>query len=165
MRIFKKCIIVTLVLALIVGVVWAITTWLIPPSKAKMERIFNRDKDRLTVVVNYLANLDYPYIYINKSCIKDGVMFTGANTRYQEIEDETVLNCLKKLLKNRKYLVIGKSDNTVFFEKWSFYEKDRGIAFSINKDEPPIVEFLVKSEPLYENGWYYYETDYEEYRI
>ena len=27
-----------------------------------------------------------------------------------------------------------------------------------------MVEFLVKYEPLSEDGWYYYEADYEEYR-
>jgi len=128
-----------------------------------MERYFQRDEKHLKIVANYLENLDYLFIRIDKSNMKDGVMFTGANTRYQEIKDETVLKSLKVLLSVKGYIVIGKNQNTVFFRKWQFLGKDRGIALAFEK-EKLTVEFLVKTEPLSENGWYYYEADYEEYR-
>lgn len=156
--------IVTLSIAFVVGSVWIIISSLIPPDKEKMEKCFQQDKDDLSIIVDYLSNLDYLYVSIDKSSIENGVMFTGANTHYQKIENETVLKSLNRMLKNKKYKVIGKNDNTVFFQKWRLLEKDRGIAVSINKEEPPLVEFLINSETLSEFGWYYYEADYETYR-
>ena len=168
MRKFNKSInwilIVALSIAFVVGIVWITTSSLIPPDKEKMEKYFQQDKDNLSVITDYLSNLDYSYVSIDKSSIENGVMFTGANTHYQKIDDKTVLESLNRIFNNRKYIVVGKSNNTVFFQKWSFLEKDRGIAVSVNKEEPPLVEFLIKSEPLSKIGWYYYEADYEEYR-
>ena len=67
-------------------------------------------------------------------------------------------------LNSRSYVSVGKKDDTVYFEICWLFEKVRGIAVPINKDQKPMVEFLVKYEPLSEDGWYYYEADYEEYR-
>lgn len=148
--------------------IWGITSVIIasvtPPDKEKMEQHFQRDKETLTVVVDYLNDLDYPFVSISKSNIKTGEMFTGAYTEYQKIDDEAIVKAMKKLLNIGKYSVIGKSNNTVYFQKWSFIQKERGIAVALNKDSRPVVEFLIKSESLSEPGWYYYEADYEEYR-
>ncbi len=43
-------------------------------------------------------------------------MFTGANTRDIEIEDEVVIKALNRLLGKRGYRVIGRNDNIVFFK-------------------------------------------------
>lgn len=163
-KIIKWILIVALLLAVVVGIVWFSISSLVPPDKAKMQKCFQRDQKDLSIVVNYLSNLDYAFVSIDKSNIEDEVMFTGANTSYQKIEDTAVLKSLNRLLKTKKYIRVGKNDNTVYFEKWRFIEKDRGIAVPVNKENQPVVEFLIKSEPLSEIGWYYYEADYEEYR-
>ena len=90
-------------------------------------------------------------------------MFTGAYSRDQDINDKFVLESICSLL-NGKYIVIGKNDDTIYFEKWRFFEKDRGIAVQLNDDTPINIEFLVKVEKLSEKGWYYYEADYEKDR-
>ena len=64
----------------------------------------------------------------------------------------------------KNYEKIEKSDNTVYFRKWSFLQQERGIAFNTNEENSLSVEYLIKSEPLSEPGWYFYEADYEEYR-
>ena len=137
---------------------------IIPPDKEKMEKCFQQDKANLRVIIDYLSNLEYSYVSIDKFSVENGVMFTGADSRYQKIDDKTTLECLNRLLNNKKYIVIGKSYNTIFFQKWRFLEKDRGIAVSVNKGELPVVEFMVESEMLSETGWYYYASDYEEFR-
>ena len=157
-------IVITLLIALIVGIPWIATSMLTPPDKEEMEKCFQQDKDELIIIVDYLSNLDYSFISIDRNSLKNGVMFTGASTRYQIIDDKTALDSLKKLLNTRKYIVIGKNENTVFFQKWNFLEKDRGIAVPTVKEDPPFVEFITKSEDLSEIGWYYYEADYEKYR-
>ena len=91
-------------------------------------------------------------------------MFTGAYTRDKEIEDEAVIKSLNRIFGKRGYRVIGKNDNTIFFQEWAFLEKNRGIAYSINGEDKPVVEFLIKLEALSEDGWFYYEANYEEFR-
>ena len=39
-----------------------------------------------------------------------------------------------------------------------------GIAYSINEEEPTI-EYLTNLVPLSEAGWYFYEADYNEWRL
>ena len=168
MKKYNKHIILMLIFvlsgALIAGIIWFAVSPLIPPDREKTEKQFKRDRESLCIIADYLSDLDYSFVVIDKSGLKNETMFTGAYTRYQKINDKRVMKSLNKVLCYGKYLTVGKSDNTVFFKKWKFLEKDRGIAFSINKDEPPAVEFLVKYEKLSESGWYYYESDYEEWR-
>ena len=160
----KWMLILVLSIAFILSSVWTTISFLFPPNKVKIERHLQRDKYDLKIVADYLKELDYPYVTIDKSGVKNGQMFTGASTGYQKIDNKTVIKSLKRLLKNRKYKIIGKNYNTIFFQKWRFLEKDRGIAVMVDEEKPIFVEFLIKSEPLSETGWYYYESDYEEYR-
>lgn len=160
----KWLIIAFLSIALVVGIVWSTLLKFLPPDKERMEKCFQQDKDNLSIIVDYLSDLEYSFVSIDESYLEKGVMFTGAYTRLQKIDDETVLEALNSLLNSGRYETIGKNFNTVFFQKWSFIEKDRGIAVPINQNDKPLVEFLVHSEPLSEKGWYYYEADYEEYR-
>lgn len=147
-----------------VGLIWIAILSLVPPDRDKVEKYFERDKADFAIITEYIINTGYSYISINKSNIEKGMMFTGADTRNKKIEDEMVVKALDRLLKKRGYHVIGKNDNTVFFQKWAMLEEDRGIAYSINGEDKPSIEFLTKLEPLSENGWYYYEADYNKWR-
>lgn len=154
----------TLITVALVTIILFLTASLAPPDKDKMENYLQRDRKDLITVADYFSKLEYNLINVDRSNVENGIIFTGAKTGYQKIDDTEVLYSLRKLLTNRNYVMIGKDNNTVFFKKWNYFEKDRGVAFSINKETVPSVEFLVKYEPLSEDGWYYYEADYEEYR-
>ena len=116
--VIKRILIITLLITFAVVSLWITLSSLLPPNKEKMEKYFQQDKDNLSVIVDYLSNLEYAYVSIDKFSVENRVMFTGANTRYQEIDNKTVLESLKKLLNNGKYNVVGKNGNTVFFQKW-----------------------------------------------
>ena len=45
------------------------------------------------------------------------------------------------------------------------FEEERGIAYSINNESLPTVLYLTDVELLSENNWFYYEADYNEWRI
>ena len=134
------------------------------PDKEEMEKCFIRDKEDLMTVADYLTNLNYSSVWIEKPEIKDGVMFTGSETRYQTINDKTALETINRLINNKDYIRIGKDSNSIFFEKWNHFEKEAGFVISINGNQSPSVEFLVELEPLSEDKWYYYLSDYEEWR-
>lgn len=129
-----------------------------------MENLLQQDEEDFETIVDYLNGLEYEYININKQDINKAIMFTGANSSQQDIESEIVIKSIKRILKKRNFKRIVKNDNTVYFEKWVFVEKSRGLAFVSNNEQKPVVEYLVKSKKLTVDGWYYYESDYEKWR-
>ncbi len=155
---------VALSIAFVTSLVWILTIQLSAPDKEKIENYFQRDKDDLMIVADYLSHLDYSYVLIDKSGVSDGIMFTGASTRNQKICDDNALESLNSILNSKAYITVEKNGNTICFLRWSFLEQERGIAVSVDKVENLSVEFLVESEPLSKIGWYYYEADYEVYR-
>lgn len=156
-----------LAIVFIVGIVGStcfVILSFLPPDKGRMAQYFERDKNELLLAAEYYENSDYSYIYIDKSRLEKDMMFTGPYTRDQEIEDKTVMKALNDLFKNRGYHVVGRDGNTVFFQKYSALGRDRGIAYSINGEDDPAVEFVVRLDKLEDDGWFYYEANYEEFR-
>lgn len=161
---FRWIIVLTALIMLVVGSIWITVYAILPPDIEEVEECFQEDKVDLAFVVEYLRGADYEYISINKSELEEGLIFTGAGTRYQKIENASVIEVLDRLLSWGGYNRITKSNQTIIFEKWDWFEMDRGIAYPLCEENQPVVEFLIKAEPLSESGWYYYEADYEEYR-
>ncbi len=156
--------IVVFLIIVLLAMTWIAISLIAAPDENKMEEYFKQDKTDLVLITEYFVNSDYQYIYINKSHLNKGTMFTGANTRDIKIEDSSVIKALNRLLKKRGYNIIGKDNNTIYFEKWFMFEESRGITYSINEANKPIIEFLTKVKPFFEDGWYYYEADYNEWR-
>ena len=64
---------------------------------------------------------------------------------------------------NKRYYVITFSENEFVFNKWTGFSTVKGIAYSLR--EKPYIEFdLIEIQPLSEENWYYYVTDYERWR-
>lgn len=153
------CIIATVsIFAVIAGLSWWAISTFTSPDKDKMGKFFERDKIELILVTDYFIDSEYPVISIKSS---DGFMYVGHN---KKIEDEAVIKAIKRLFKKRGYKAIGKESNTIYFEKWGLGEDRHGIAYSINGEDEPVLQFLVKLEPLSEAGWYYYNDNYKKYR-
>lgn len=143
-----------------------IEAFLPPPSAAKMERIFNRDQDDLFTIKDYFVESKYSGIFINESSyIKHPDMMTVSDIGDVKIEDAEVLDAIKRLFEQHGYESISKDGNTIEFHEWSaLLDNSRGIAYSINGIDEPEITFGTKLEPLDEEGWYYYEVDYNEWR-
>ncbi len=156
--------IVFIVTVLVIGLFCNFIANIKRPNEEIMEKILQQDREDLQTIVEYLDGLEYDYVEIDKQDINNEIMFTGADSSQQDIESEIAIKSLKLILKKRNFKRIVKNDNTVYFEKWVFVEKSRGLAFVLNNEQKPVVEYLVKSEKLTVNGWYYYESDYEKWR-
>jgi len=128
-----------------------------------MEKHFKKDKADIVFITEYFVDSEYSEISIRKNNYKKGFMFTSTR-RDVEIEDEAVAKAIDRILKKRGYKAIIREGNTIYFEKWILFEDIHGIAYSINEGKEPTLQFLIKLEPLSENGWYYYEEDYNEWR-
>ncbi|MFT3950868.1 MAG: hypothetical protein QM689_02735 [Oscillospiraceae bacterium] len=157
-------IVAIIVIAAVVGLACAFIYSFAPPDKSKTEKYFNHDVAEINLVKDYMSYSGYLEIYIDKATIKNDTMFTGVITNDVRIEDSEVVKAIKRLINQRGVNCISKDGNTIYFEKWRLSDQSRGIAYSINKTDKPELQYLTKLEPLSEDGWYYYETDYNEWR-
>jgi len=131
-----------------------------PIGKEKMVKIFDEDHELIAIVTNYLANSGYEKVYIPSTTESGEMSNSGTSVKIDDVEVVEAINTLKK----RGYSVIGKDSNTIHFQRWSNLDNGRGIAYSINGNEPTL-QFLTKLEPLSEPNWYYYEEDFNEWKM
>ncbi len=135
-----------------------------PPNKDKVEQYLQMNRDNILIITEYLINSEYSEIFIQNDHHERGVMFTGLETGDVQIDDAEVFDAIGELFKKTKSGVIDKTENTIHIQIWSNLDNGRGIAYSIDGKEPSL-NFLTKSEPLSVKDWYYYEEDYNEWRI
>lgn len=132
-------------------------------SPEKMEEIFAEDYELLMVVVQFMIDTGHEKVRINRDDMENSEMFVYSSEELLKIEDINVKDSIKELRK-RKYSVIGRKDNTIYFLRWSIRDNGRGIAFSVDGSEPTL-QFLTKIVSLPNPNWYYYEEDYNEWRV
>ena len=92
------------------------------------------------------------------------VMTVSSFVHKNNITDEYIISCIDFLQDQNGYSVIGKDNNTIYFQIWSNVDSGRGFSYSVDSKEP-VLPFLTKLEKLQENNWYYYEEDYNEWRL
>lgn len=130
-----------------------------PVNYENINKIFEKDKENLFVVSNYFEKIYYKKIYISTSMQKGTMSIDGV---HEYIQVPEIIQAIEDL-KRKGYSVIGKSGNTIFFQKWSNLDSGRGIAYSVDGKQPQL-EFLVKYKLLSEDNWYYYEEDVNEWK-
>ena len=137
-----------------------------PPNVEAVEDHFQNNRETIQIVVDFLLNIDCPSVYINTT---DGTML--ADLDRIEIKDNKANNAIKRLLGSslfakKQYRFIIRERNTIIFAQWSNSQQvGCGIAYSINKEVSPSIQYCTKLVPLSENGWYYYVDDYNTWRV
>ena len=114
-------------------------------------------------ILEYLTSYNESEIHIET----DGTLRIGEypTTRVEDVKDEEVVSAIS-VLRSKGYRHISRIDNTIRVVcKSKFRDFNSGIAYSINGEDEPKLTYLTKIEPLSEDGWYYYESDYNEWRI
>jgi len=134
--------------------------WRPPISQRKMTKLFEQDFEELLIVKNYLDESVYSDIVIHEYMDSDLMATMDENVA---IDDPCVVDALKSL-KKKRYSTIWKSSNTIEFQRWYNLDNHRGIVFSMDGNVPDI-QFLTKLVQLSETDWYYYESDYNEWRL
>ena len=128
------------------------------PDQSRIERIFYRDKEDLVLIVNYFVETGRSSIHFRRADLHP------SSQELRRITDDKVIEALTRLFNQRNYDVIVKDGNTIHFQVWSSLRIGVGIAYSINKYDEPILDFLTHIEPLSVSGWYFYEENYIEWR-
>jgi len=134
-------------------------------SMRNAEKDLQRNNELFDIVKDYISGSEYDYIYISSN-MRLGVMSAGEQGRVL-INTEEVADAIMTLRK-RGFHSIVKSNSCIKFHRQAFLrEISYGIVYSIDGHIPDesAFTFLTKIEPLSEDGWYYYEEDYNEFRI
>jgi len=129
-------------------------------NECRMEAIFIEDYELLAAVVNYFINSNHSSIHIWPNS-DEGYMSVRGNAIL--ISDENVVETIG-ILGDQGYSVIVMSDNIIRFQRWSNLDSGRGMVFSIDGAQPKL-QFLTRLEPLSKLYWYYYETNFNEWRL
>ena len=127
-------------------------------GKRNVERDFNKNKESILIVKDFMAELEYELIVIRPPNEK---MFAGLGNGDISTSDERVKDAIK-LLGKKGYYVIRKNSGCISFQKWGIKDKGIGAVYSINGSVPTesSLQFLTKAEQMAEDGWYYFEEDY-----
>ena len=113
------------------------------------EKSFQENKENILIVKEYLIS-------------ENGVDYITVNN-YNDISDKKVLNAIIELRMNG-YDIFCKEGNTIVFQITSKLDYGAGIACTISNSVPSL-RYLTYYESLSEDGWYYWEEDYNEWRL
>ena len=157
-------IIVVLILAcFIVPGLWIGGVLTPSPGVKGITEIYQNNRDTLHNITQYLSNSEYDHIYITDT-MEDGVMFTGLESGNIAISDFGVTEDIKDIMGNHKCNVINKYDNVIVFQVWAAKDKSAGVVYSVDGNTPE-VEFLTKIQRLKDDDWYYYEEDFNKWKL
>lgn len=118
---------------------------------------FKKDAEVMNLITQDWKNTDYFYMYIDRGMYESDIVGVGYkpgdNIIIQKNKD-----IFKYMFEVRQYQYIMKSDNAVYFTKYSSLGNGYGVAYSIDGFKPHN-EFIISSEKLENfNGWYFYVT-------
>lgn len=134
------------------------------PKAADMSASLVGNRADYKIVADYLRELDYDHAFISSS---DGHCFYGL--KFHFIESDEVRTSIENLWRNGCERICKDAENgnqTIWFQLWhrTRGSLDCGLACTINGRGLPQAEFQTYCEEI-ASGWFYYFSDYEEYRI
>ena len=130
------------------------------PSREDVQEHFDNNKSNIQIVTDFLTTSGYENVYIDTT---DGYML--ADLRQIRIGDDAVVHAIKQLLSHNAYLSITKTGNTIYLLQWkSSKDVGCGVAFSVDNESMPEIEFATQLDALADGGWYYYVSDYNKWR-
>ena len=133
------------------------------PKPEDGEECLSATIDNLTIVAEFFSDYEYDNIFVRAD---DGTM-TLLLKGEEKISDKTVVDAIKALYDDGfKTITKSKENNAIAFLRWTkFNDFGAGLAYSIDKTKEPSVTYQTELISLSEDGWYYYESDYNEWRI
>lgn len=153
----KKFLILTLIITFFL---FGCASYKTVPSFKTAQQSFLENQAYVFIVIEYMCDTQYENIYISETT---GIMLADLND--VRIENTSVVNAVKFLIEGKTYEYISKRGNTIYFQMaHNSHGCSSGIAYSISKNEQPVVQFMTECIPLECPNWYYYVADYNLWR-
>ena len=129
---------------------------------AHTDKILIRDYESLTITAQFLMCPTFRRgVRISRDRMTNNEVLVF-DVGVIEVEDSIVVDALNEL-RSRSYNVITRHGNTITFQRWATRNVGRGIAFSIDGNEPTL-ESITTLEPLSKPNWFFYIQNYWEWQ-
>ena len=137
-----------------------------PPSVAYVERRFNKYYNDIQIVVAFMISSEYETVIID-SDERTGLKSTDGY-HYENIAlalDSEIEEAVNRLL-DGKYKGMSKYNNTISLLQWCrFNDVGCGVAYAINNEDLPDIQYATELIPLEKEGWFYYVDDFNQWRL
>ena len=131
-----------------------------PPDFQSVYSDFEYYKQDILLVLNYLIDSNYENVYFIK---ETGEMV--ADFRRIEVNEEPVVEAILRLFDSGRFINVSKIGGTIEFEMWNgIRDVGCGVAYSMDSNKYPDIQFQTELLALPESGWYYYIYDYDKWR-
>lgn len=144
-------------------------------SKEEVEKCFYKNINYFLNTADYIENMDGLAVIIHDEDYSKKWAFLNCSVEYKvedsvgtefrdvKIEDPELLENLKPIL-GYGFDTIRRSSNFILFQGWDrLADADGGLVYSLDGKTPQI-EYISLCEPLNQENWYYYETDFNKWR-
>ena len=137
-----------------------------PPGKGQAQEWMDDMQQDLNTVAQYLKEYPYPDILIDEEYQADGTMKLLLSEPVA-IENDEVVKAIDRLFAyGVTNIYKNEKENTIQLVKYiRFRDFNAGLLYSLDGANEPTHQYLTKLEPLSQEGWYYYEADYNEWRL
>ena len=125
------------------------------------EKYLQKNRHSLDVVVNYLCSLPSEHAFCSKS---GGYASVYQDQKWSSVEDPDVVQALKHLFEETSCYEVSKNSDTIAFVLWA-KNMDVGGGIAYSPTERLEVEYLSASQVLSDASWYYYVSDFNEWRL
>lgn len=178
MNIFKKTIIITTLITVILFIAFTIVLWtvrgdlffigynkfFIAPGCNKTDRFLKTNIEQLSYVASELSEMDYDSITIRNESIREedgySMRVKRENLVYETIPvPNELINHIEALYESGIQDISCGCD-FVNFTMWSTMDESRGIIYS-GTGTKPNGEQLIEVSQLSKDNWYYYVHNYE----
>lgn len=138
------------------------------PTAAEMNAFFLDHREDFEGIVRFLLSEEHRFVLIEDS---SGTMLAGTDdSPLSEVKttDGHVLDRLQLLFqKGCQRITKDAANNCVAFQFWgqTIGGVSGGVVYAVSSKAEPHVEFLTELSPLSAAGWYYYVSDYEQWRV
>lgn len=115
------------------------------------QRDYRKYKEEFNIIADYVSENEINNFNINPDNLDK---FIAEGTKEHE--------AVEKLF-DAKYRLIGRSENTLYFQKYATLDCGKGIMHALD-GELPYMQFLTDAKEFSDDDWYYYEDDYNKWR-
>lgn len=133
------------------------------PSKDDIQLYFDKNINDIACINEFVIHSDYQFIRLDNYDRKlAGEFKVFIDYDYSVVLPDNVKNAVNRLGENGNVAIsYSKDAMTVQYEVWyDHHDRGAGFAFVLKENMIPIIPYMFNSEPLYDDGWYYYITDY-----
>ena len=131
-----------------------------PPSPETVRKNLYANYPDIKPLIDYVAQMEYENIYFRRN---SDTFLVGLERK--EISEIPISESIFRLLDNNAYINISIANDTICLLQWTGPQDiGCGVAYSLNPDRLPDVEFGTTLIPIGTDGWYYYISDYNQWR-